>query len=69
VIGCGLAQLVFAAAWYAGCDGMFQVAIETLIRVQLGRVTGQIEDFDLLDMLRQLLFDRRAVMNPKVIQH
>ncbi len=47
----------------------FQVSIEFFIGVQLWGVAGQVEDFDLLEVLCQPLLDRRAVMHAQVIEH
>jgi len=69
VFRCRLAQLVFCPAWNARFNGLFQVSVETFIRVQFRRVTGQVEGFDLLDVRCQPLFDRLAMMHAQVIKN
>ena len=53
---------------HLGSDGMFDVCIEALLRIQFGAVTGQIEEFDLVLPLSDPRLDRLAVMYAQVIE-
>ena len=45
-----------------------EITIEVFVRVELRRIRGQKEDFDLICMLFQPGFDSMAAMNFKVIE-
>ena len=47
---------------------LLQVGVEQLIRVQLRRVAGQIEDLDLLFVFREPFLHRLGVMHAQVVQ-
>ena len=64
-----VAQLVFCPARNARFNGEFQIAIKPFIGIQLRRVTGQIENFDLLHVFSQPLLDRLARMYAQVVEY
>ena len=67
--GCRLPQFVAFSEWRARLNDLFQVAVETLIRVEFRRIARQIRDFDLSLVHIQLLIDRFAVMHAEIVEH
>jgi hypothetical protein len=50
-------------------DGMFEVDVKALLRVQLGRVAWQIEDFDQSNAVGEPGFDGLGMMDAQVVQN
>jgi len=53
VLGGGRLQFGFRSHGDFGCNGVFEASVQSFVRVQFRRVTGKVEDFDLLVMLGQ----------------
>ena len=52
-----------------GFDSVFEAGVQPFVRVQFRRVTGKVENLDLLAVFGQPLLDRLAVMHAQVIKH
>ena len=68
MLGYGLAQFVSRPAGNPGFDGLLQVAVQALIRIQLRGVTGQEENLDLFLVCGEPFLHRRAVMDTEVVE-
>lgn len=64
----GGAQLGLRAYRHLGADGVLEVGVEPLVRVELGAVAGQVEHLDVGDVLGQPRLDGLAVMHAQVVQ-
>ncbi len=64
-----IVQLRPGSGWNPGADGMPEVSIQTLLRVQSGTVTGQVEQPDLFFMLFSPFLHRPAVMHTQIVEN
>jgi len=61
-------QRDLGTGWRDLCHMLLEIGIEQLVRVQLWRITGQIEDLDLVGVLCQPLLNQLAMMHAQVIE-
>ena len=66
---CGEFQLGFGAYWHLRADGMLEVGIQTLLRIQFRAIAWQVEELDLVLALCRPSFHRLAVMHPQVVEN
>ena len=64
----GALELVPAASGRLAGDGLLQVSVQALVRVELGAVGRQVEDLDLLLALPQPALHRAGPMDGQVVQ-
>jgi len=68
VHGGGGLQFGFRSHRDFGCDFVFEAGVESFVRVQFRRVTGKVEDFNLVAMLCHPQLHRLTVMHARVIK-
>jgi len=50
-------------------DAVFQITIQILVRIELGRVRWEVADLNGLRMLRHPLLHRSSMMDPQIIEN
>ena len=64
----GSFELVFGAHLHSRTQGVFEVRVEPIIRIELRAVAGQVKHLDLCLVLSQPRLDRLAMVHPQVVQ-
>jgi hypothetical protein len=52
-----------------GCNSLLKIRVEQFVRIQLRRIAGKIENFDLFGVPRQPALDQLRVVNSQVVQN
>ena len=60
-------EIILVVGYSFTGDGLLEVVVEILIRVQFRAIGGQVDQFDALAVLFQPFLDRAAVVDPQVV--